>query len=376
MARMTGPGRPVPLTVRLLFALDPERAHEVAMGGLRLLSAVPRASAALRRRRGAEDPVLRVEALGLSFANPIGLAAGFDKDARAFPALAALGFGFVEVGTLTAEAQPGNPRPRLFRLPADRALVNRMGFNNAGASAAVPRLAARRAGDGVVGVNVGKTKAVPAAAAADDYQRSVALLAPVADYLVVNVSSPNTPGLRSLQAVEQLRPLLSSVQAAARRARPGRSPAVLVKIAPDLTDAELDAIADLAVELGLEGIVATNTTTTRPAMRTPPAAIAELGEGGLSGPPLAPRSLEVLERLHARVDGRLVLVSAGGVRDADDAWRRIRAGATLVQLYTGFVYGGPRAPARMARGVAARARAAGFKSVGEAVGSGAATPRR
>ena len=368
---MSAPGHAVPLVVRMLLALPPERAHDVAMAGLRALSAAPALRAALRRRLGDSDPVLRTNALGLSFPSPIGLAAGFDKDARAFAALAALGFGFVEVGTLTADAQPGNPPPRLFRLPADRALVNRLGFNNSGAAAARPRLASRGPADGVVGVNVGKTKAVPAEAAIADYQRSVALLAPVADYLVVNVSSPNTPGLRSLQAVDQLRPLLSAVQAAARRARPERPPAVLVKIAPDLSDAELDAIADLAIELRVDGIVATNTTIARPALRTPADVVAGMGEGGLSGAPLAVRSLEVLERLHARVGGRLVLVSAGGVGDAEDAWRRIRAGATLVQLYTGFVYAGPLAAVRIARGVAARARAAGFESIIDAVGSGA-----
>jgi dihydroorotate dehydrogenase len=366
---MTRPGRSVPWAVRLLFALPPERAHEVAMCGLRLLSAAPRLSDALRRRLGADDPILRTQALGLTFANPIGLAAGFDKDARAFPALAALGFGFVEVGTLTAQAQPGNPRPRLFRLPADRALVNRLGFNNAGAGAARPRLAARRPADGVVGVNVGKSKSVPPEGAVADYERSVALLAPVADYLVVNVSSPNTPGLRALQAVEALRPLLSAVQDAARRARPERPPAVLVKIAPDLSDSELDAIADLALDLELDGIVATNTTIARPQSGVPLEALEAIGAGGLSGAPLASRALEVLERLHARLAGRLVLVSVGGVQDAADAWERIRAGATLVQVYTGFVYGGPLSPARIARGVAARARAAGYANVAQAVGT-------
>ena len=366
---MTRSHRAAPWAVRLLFALPPERAHEVAMTGLRSLAAAPRLRDALRRRLRADDPILRTEALGLSLPNPIGLAAGFDKDARAFPALAGLGFGFVEVGTLTARAQPGNPRPRLFRLPADSALINRLGFNNAGAEAARPRLAARRPADGVVGVNVGKSKVATPEAAVADYERSVALLAPVADYLVVNVSSPNTPGLRALQAVEALRPLLAAVQDAARSARPERPPPVLVKIAPDLSDSELDAIADLALELGLDGIVATNTTIARPQLRTPPEALAAIGAGGLSGAPLGPRALEVLERLHARVAGRLVLVSAGGVQDAEDAWKRICAGATLVQIYTGFVYGGPLGPARIARGVAARARAAGYESVADAVGT-------
>ncbi len=367
---MTAPTRRPPLAVRALFALPPERAHSAAMAGLRAAMPAPAARDAVARRLRPRDSALRVEALGLSFVSPIGLAAGFDKDARAFRQLAALGFGFVEVGTLTARPQPGNAKPRLFRLPQDSALVNRLGFNNSGATAARPRLASRRDEDGVVGVNVGKTKAVANADAVADYERSVSLLAPLADYLVVNVSSPNTPGLRALQDADELRPLLAAVQSAARRSRPDRPPPVLVKIAPDLTDEHLDAIADLALELGLDGIVATNTTIGRQGLASPPALVAAAGDGGLSGAPLAARSERVLERLYGRVGTRLVLVSAGGVMDADDAWGRIRAGATLVQLYTGFVYGGPLAPARIARGVARRARAAGFTTVQQAVGSG------
>lgn len=367
---MTAPTRRAPLAVRALFALPPEQAHSVAMAGLR--GAMPsrgiRRAVARRLRPG--DPALRVETLGLSFATPIGLAAGFDKDARAFGQLAALGFGFVEVGTLTAQAQLGNPKPRLFRLPQDSALVNRLGFNNSGAAAARPRLAARRPEDGVIGVNVGRSRSVPTEDAVADYEASVSLLAPVADYLVVNVSSPNTPGLRTLQDSDQLRPLLMAVQQAARRARPERPPPILVKIAPDLGDEQVDAVADLALGLSLDGIVATNTTVARPGLASPVGVVAEAGEGGLSGAPLAPRAEEVLERLHGRVGTRMVLVSAGGVMDAEDAWRRIRAGATLVQLYTGFVYGGPLAPARITRGVARRALMAGFDTVQQAVGSG------
>lgn len=367
---MTRPARRAPLAVRALFALPPEKAHSVAMAGLRATMASQAVRSAVTRRLRPCDPALRVEALGLTFASPIGLAAGFDKDARAFGPLAALGFGFVEVGTLTARAQPGNPKPRLFRLPQDSALVNRLGFNNSGAAAARPRIAARRPEDGVVGVNVGKTKTVSTDDAVADYESSVALLAPVADYLVVNVSSPNTPGLRALQDSGQLRPLLQAVQRAARRASPERPPPVLVKIAPDLSDQHVDAIADLALELGLDGIVATNTTVARRGLASPADVVAEAGEGGLSGAPLAARAEQVLERLHGRVGARLVLVSAGGVMDAEDAWRRIRAGATLVQLYTGFVYGGPLAPSRISRGIAHRARAAGFDTVQQAVGSG------
>jgi dihydroorotate dehydrogenase len=355
----------------LLFLLPAEVAHQIAFRGLRIALAVPGLRALVRRLARADDPVLRTEAFGVSFPNPVGLAAGFDKDAAGFRELAALGFGFVEVGTLTPEPQPGNPRPRLFRLPRDRALVNRFGFNSRGVDAARARLARRRAGEGVVGANIGKNKATGEDGEVADYVRGARALAPLADYLAVNVSSPNTPGLRDLQAVERLRPILAAVLEAA-----GETP-VLVKIAPDLSDEDVDAACDLALELGLAGIVATNTTISRAGLATPAAAVEALGPGGVSGAPLKARSLEVLRRLRARAGDRLVLVAAGGVEDADDAWERVRAGATLVQVYTGFVYGGPGTPARLARGLAEHARNAGFKRVQDACGaaeSGATIP--
>lgn len=357
----------------VLFLFPAETAHHLAFGALRLACAIPGVAALLRALMRPRDPALRVEALGLSFETPIGLAAGFDKNAEGFDALLAIGFGFVEIGTLTAEAQPGNARPRMFRLSADRALINRLGFNNRGAADAEPRLARRDRARGVVGVNVGKTKVVPEEGAVADYERSTALLAPHADYLVVNVSSPNTPGLRDLQAVEKLRPLLAAVQRKVAEVCPdaARRPALLVKIAPDLSDEDVDAVADLALELGLAGIVATNTTIRRDGLATPAARVAALGAGGLSGAPLHDRSLEVLRRLRARVGDRLVLISVGGVERAEQAWRRIRAGASLVQLYTGFVYGGPGLPARMARELGALARAEGFASVADAIGADA-----
>lgn len=268
----------------------------------------------------------------------------------------------MEVGTVTPVAQPGNPRPRVFRLPRDRALVNRLGFNSAGVASVRARLAARPAEDAVVGVNVGKNKATPEDRAAEDYAVAARGLAPFAAYVAVNVSSPNTPGLRDLQAVARLRPLLEAVRAATDRP-------VLVKIAPDLSDEDVDAIADLALELGLDGIIATNTTIRRDGLCTPQAGVEAAGAGGLSGAPLRARSLEVLRRLRARAGGRLVLVAAGGIADAEDAWARIAAGATLVQLYTGFVYGGPGTPATVARGLARRARAEGFARVQDAVGT-------
>ncbi|MFC6880506.1 MULTISPECIES: quinone-dependent dihydroorotate dehydrogenase [Actinomadura] len=352
---------------RLLFSLvitrvSAETIHHLTMRALRAIQAVPGAAPLLRRLLGRADPALTVRALGLEFPGPLGLAAGFDKDARAYEALGAFGFGHVEIGTVTGRAQPGNPRPRLFRLVRDRAVINRMGFNNEGSDAAARRLRRRRPGT-IVGVNIGKTKAVPEAEAAADYVASTERLAPYADYLVVNVSSPNTPGLRDLQAVEHLRPLLAAVREAADRVAPRRVP-LLVKIAPDLADGDVDAVADLALELGLDGIIATNTTIAREGLASDAALVKEAG--GLSGAPLKDRSLEVLRRLRARAGDRLVLVSVGGVEDAGDAWERIRAGATLVQGYTAMIYGGPFWARRVHRDLAARLRGSAFRTLDEA----------
>ena len=353
----------------VLRRVPAEAAHRAAFALIRVFGWVARAPGAawlLRRWLGPRDPVLRVRALGLEFPGPLGLAAGFDKDARGTRGLAALGFGFVEVGTVTARAQPGNPKPRMFRLTADRALVNRMGFNNAGAAAAAAALGHSRGrsrgrsgspGGPVVGVNIGKTRAAPDDEAAADYAASARAVAAVAGYVVVNVSSPNTPGLRDLQAADRLKPVLVAVRAALDAASPSRRVPLLVKIAPDLADADVDAVADLALELGLDGIIATNTTVSRDGLASPAAEVAAAGAGGLSGPPLRDRSLEVLARLHARAGDRLVLIGAGGIETPQDAWARLRAGATLVQAYTGFVYGGPLWPRRMHAGLALRMKA-------------------
>jgi dihydroorotate dehydrogenase len=355
----------------VLRRLPAETAHEAGFWLIRAAAGVPGVAWLLRRRLGPRDPVLRVRALGLEFPGPLGLAAGFDKDARGMRGLGALGFGFVEVGTVTARPQPGNDRPRMFRLPADRALVNRMGFNNDGAAAAAARLRRRagtggRAGHGlIVGVNIGKTRAVPEADAAADYAASARAVAGVADYVVVNVSSPNTPGLRDLQAADRLRPVLAAVREALDASSDQRVP-LLVKIAPDLADADVDAVADLAVEVGLDGIIATNTTISRDGLASSPADVAAAGAGGLSGPPLRTRAVAVLRRLRARAGDGPVLISVGGIETADDAWERLRAGATLVQAYTGFIYGGPLWPRRIHAGVARRVRAAGLSSVGMA----------
>ena len=365
----------------VLRRLPAETAHQAGFWLIRVfgsVAAIPGAAWWLRRWLGPRDPVLRVRALGLDFPGPLGLAAGFDKDARGTAGLAALGFAFVEVGTVTARPQPEHPRPvvsrlrpRMFRLPADRALVNRMGFNNDGAAAAAARLGRRRGTGTIVGVNIGKTRAVPEEQAAADYAASARVVAGVADYVVVNVSSPNTPGLRDLQAADRLRPVLMAVREALD-ATPGPRVPLLVKIAPDLADADVDAVADLAVGLGLDGIIATNTTVSRDGLASAPAEVAAAGAGGLSGPPLRNRALAVLRRLRARSGDRLVLIAAGGIETPDDAWERLQAGATLVQAYTGFVYGGPLWPRRIHDGLARRARAAGLASVGEAAAGGPA----
>ena len=335
-----------PLLFRtVLSRMDPETAHHAAMVVIRVLGVPPFSWAARALTR--PDPALGVSALGLRFATPFGVAAGFDKDVTGAAGLFALGFGHVEVGTLTAIPQEGNARPRLFRLIPDRAVVNRMGFNNDGAEAAAARLEKlrRRRHRGVIGVNIGKSRVVDVADATADYVRSATLLAPLADYLVVNVSSPNTPGLRGLQAVETLRPLLAAVRDAA-----GATP-LLVKIAPDLPDDEVTAIATMAVDLGLAGLIATNTTISREGLVTDRAKVAAAGAGGLSGAPLKQRSLEVLRLVRGAVPADFCVISVGGVETAADVRERRDAGATLVQGYTGFLYRGPLWARQISRGL-------------------------
>jgi len=330
---------------RAVFAnMDPERAHHVAFAVIRWLPRVP-FLAGVVERYSRPDAADGVTTMGIHFPSRFGLAAGFDKNAKGITGLGLLGFGHVEVGTITAKPQPGNDKPRLFRLIADRALINRMGFNNHGAPAAARRLerARRNPGRPVIGVNIGKSRVVDVADAVDDYLESTRLLAPFADYLAVNVSSPNTPGLRGLQELDQLRPLLSAVHEAA-----GRVP-VLVKIAPDLTDEQIDAIAGLAVDVGLAGIIANNTTIGRSGLTTPEASVTAMGAGGLSGAPIAARSLEVLRRVRAAVPADFCVVAVGGVTTEADVEARIEAGATLVQGYTAFLYEGPTWATRINR---------------------------
>ncbi|MCC2313258.1 quinone-dependent dihydroorotate dehydrogenase [Cellulomonas xiejunii] len=339
---------------RLLFDLvfrrmDPERAHEVAFALIGAVGRVPglrrAVSLVLGVPRGGAG---QVQVWGRTLPGRFGVAAGFDKNARAVEGLAMLGFAFVEIGTVTAHPQPGNERPRLWRVVEDRALRNRMGFNNEGSARVAARLRRLRSTPHgralVVGANIGKTKVTPAADAPSDYAISAERLAPYADYLVVNVSSPNTPGLRDLQAVDALRPVLTATRDAAGEAtaRAGLPPVpVLVKIAPDLSDDDVDAVADLVTELGLDGVVAVNTTIAH-----------DLGPGGLSGPPVLPRGLDVVARLRTRLGPDPVIIGVGGISGPADAREYLAVGATLVQAYTAFIYEGPTLPARIGRALA------------------------
>jgi len=325
---------------RILFSLvfrhmDPERAHHLAFTAIRLIPVIGLRRILSRFTLPRTDQ--SVTALGLTFRTPFGVAAGFDKNATAILGLGALGFGHVEVGTVTAIPQPGNPKPRLFRLIPDKAIINRMGFNNAGVVAAASRVAkaCHARSRPVIGVNIGKSRVVDVADAVADYRVSARAAAPVADYLVVNVSSPNTPGLRDLQAVESLRPLLTAVKEEAN------GTPLLLKIAPDLADDDIVAVAGLVGELGLDGIIATNTTISRDGLSTDRSIVDAAGAGGLSGPPLAPRSLEVLRLLRAHVADDLCVISVGGIDTAQDVRERLDAGATLVQGYSAFIYRGP-----------------------------------
>jgi len=341
-----------------LKRLDPETAHALTLKAL--------AAGLGPRDEGADDPILATRLWGLDFANPLGLSAGFDKDAAVMAPMLRLGLGFVEVGSITPRPQPGNPRPRIFRLAEDGAVINRLGFNNGGLAQARARLAAYREsagtapGRGVVGVNLGKNKDTADAAA--DYTEGAAALGPLADYLVVNVSSPNTPGLRALQGRGELEELLGRVMAAL----PTPAPPLLLKIAPDLTDEDKRDIAAVCLAQGVAGIIATNTTIARP---TDLKGADRAEAGGLSGRPLFGPSTAVLADLYRLSEGKLALIGVGGVASGTDAYRKIRAGASLVQLYTALIYRGPGLIARIKRELAGLLREDGFETVAAAVGA-------
>ena len=323
----------------LFFRLDAERAHHLVFDNLKRAHRLPGTAALLRQLYDFQHPSLEREVFGLRFQNPVGLAAGFDKNADLTDELAALGFGFVEIGTVTPRPQPGNPQPRLFRLPQDEALVNRMGFNNVGATAAAARLRLRRNAQLIIGGNIGKNKDTPNELAAQDYVACVEALHEVVDYFVVNVSSPNTPNLRQLQEREPLIHLLQVIQE--RNITLPKPRPLLLKIAPDLTDTQLDDILLIARETQLSGLVATNTTISRTGLRTAANKVEAVGAGGLSGQPLRRRATEVIRYLHQHSGGTLPIIGVGGIHSADDAREKLAAGAALVQLYSGFIYEGP-----------------------------------
>lgn len=353
----------------LAFRLDPERAHELSITALRFGAPL---LARLPSPLSIRDSRLERTAMGIRFPNPVGLAAGYDKSARAVGAWPGLGFGFAEMGTVTALAQPGNPRPRIFRLPADRALVNRLGFNNEGAERVARRLeSARRRGllgRIPIGINIGKSKATDLDRAAEDYLSSFRLLRPYADYLVVNVSSPNTPGLRELQDRDRLQEILAALGAAGAEGVPVP---ILVKLAPDLALPAVDEAVDLALSLGIAGLVVSNTTLSRDGLVSPPAVAQQ--EGGLSGRPLTARSTELIRHVARRAAGRLAIIGVGGVFDAEDAWQKLAAGATLVQVYTGLIYEGPALVRRINRGILERMDREGMHSLDDIAGGGGST---
>jgi dihydroorotate dehydrogenase len=353
----------------LLFRLSPETAHELA---LHTLSFSPGLVKRLLAPESAAESVGELRRFGLSFSNPVGLAAGFDKDGIALESLAALGFGFIEAGTVTYKPQPGNPRPRLFRLPEDRALINRAGFNNHGATAFAQQVTRHRP-DCVLGVSIGKSKTVPIENAVEDYLRSFEIVYPVADYVAVNVSSPNTPGLRQLQKAEQLEALLQALQQrnlelSDQSARPRLMP-LLVKLAPDLEPEDLNHIVDVVQRTGVAGLIATNTTTQRDGLRATKEEIAACGEGGLSGMPLRKRSTNMVATLFNLTSGRVPIIGVGGIFTAEDAWEKICAGASLIQIYTGFIYQGPRIAQEISAGLASIISREGFAALDEAIGS-------
>ncbi len=342
----------------LLGLIDPETSHRMALAGLK--------SGLYPRPEPFDDPILASRLWEIDFANPVGLAAGFDKNAEAVNQLLQAGFGFVEVGSVTPRPQPGNPRPRLFRLPDDGAVINRMGFNNDGAEALARQLrnANHRRNGGIVGVNLGKNKDSPDAGA--DYVAGVRALAGLCDYVVVNVSSPNTPGLRDLQGRGPLHDLLEAVVSALDQFAETKRPPLLLKIAPDLADKDKSDIVEVALELGIDGIIATNTTIERPSSLTDHH---QAESGGLSGRPLFAPSTRVLSDIYRLSGGKIPLIGVGGVANAGDAYAKIRAGASLVQLYTALVYHGPGLVNRIKRGLAERLRADGFSCLGDAVGA-------
>ncbi len=354
-----------------LFCLSPERVHHLSMGAFSATAKVPLSAGCFRRCYQVQDPRLHVELFGLDFANPVGLGAGFDKDAHWFNQLALLGFGSIEVGTLTRHAQPGNDRPRLFRLPQDHAIINRMGFNNRGAEAASQRLSTTKIKP-LLGINIGKSKITPLEEATEDYLFSFEKLFSYAAYFTVNVSSPNTPGLRELQNREPLLELLKGLQnlnqSLATEHGVTAKP-ILLKIAPDLNGSQVDDIVSIIKSGVVAGVIATNTTISRDDLRTPSSRVEEIGAGGLSGSPLTIRSREFVRALYQKTEGAVPIIGVGGIMKGHDAWEMLRAGASLVQIYTGFIYGGPGTVGEINRHLLRKLDETGMSSISEVTGS-------
>lgn len=333
-----------------LFRMPAEKAHHFTFRSLRILHAIPGVSALTRALYFKQNKNLEREVFGLKFPNPVGLAAGFDKDAKLFHQLGHYGFGFIEVGTVTPRPQPGNPQPRLFRLPKDQALINRMGFNNEGISAMIGRLKRRKKNGPLIGGNIGKNKSTPNEKAQEDYLSAFKALHPYVDYFVVNVSSPNTPNLRELQEKEPLERLLNVLMQLNQQTH--RRKPILLKIAPDLSNQQLDDIVEIVESTGIDGLIATNTTIDRSGLQTDGGKVEAIGAGGLSGKPLRKRSTEVIRYLHEKSSGRIPIIAVGGIFTADDARDKLAAGAALVQVYTGFIYEGPGMVKRILKGLA------------------------
>lgn len=322
----------------ILFLFDPEKVHHFTFGVLKFLGGIPGIKGIWRAMYTVKSKSLKREFFGITFDNPVGLAAGFDKDAKLIDELACMGFGFIEIGTLTPEGQPGNDKPRLFRLPQDKAVINRMGFNNEGVSSAVERLNKRKT-KVIVGGNIGKNKVTANEDAARDYAMAFEALFPLVDYFVVNVSSPNTPNLRALQDKEPLTALLLNLKE--RNAAKSKPKPILLKIAPDLSEDQLKDIVEITQEVGLDGLIATNTTISRDGLVTSPKQIERIGAGGLSGAPVRDQSTHVIKYLRTNLGPDFPIIGVGGVMSADDAMEKFDAGASLIQIYTGFIYEGP-----------------------------------
>ncbi len=324
----------------ILFLLSPEKAHHFTLLLLKITLKIPIISSLFKNYYQIKNKKLERELWGINFPNPVGLAAGFDKDGKHFEAMSSLGFGFIEIGTVTPIAQEGNPQPRLFRLADDQALINRMGFNNEGLEAMKNRIANRKNKNIIIGANIGKNKVTPNANAKDDYEKCFEALFDLVDYFVVNISSPNTPGLRELQDKKPLSELLTHLQTL-NQEKPKPKP-ILLKIAPDLTDTQLDDIIEIVQATKLDGIIATNTTIDRSNLNTKKEKIEKIGNGGLSGQPLKQRSTEVIRYINKKTQGQIVIIGVGGIYNPQDAIEKINAGATLVQLYSGLIYKGPQ----------------------------------